>query len=405
MIQPRTAPRNLAVGGSYTHYMPEQPYDWRDDELEAWRANLVTTKKWDHTTQRAWNNMLHCRNAESGMLNRVVFPSYGGLHAEVLAQMPAAVIASGTFTSCPRIALLSHRLSVLIGSVCLPGKKPNLAAMHRMRDDLRSMHKAPGLRALYCNGFEMAGGLRIRLHDGVFDVHLGGNLIIATGACSDVATAAMKRLAMGWACLVRMMIASQLRHAAREFGRTLSTPLEFVLPTTNTGRVDNAITVVGNSPRTATMTMLSSTDCAEEWENRLVVANAILRGAYGSDVLQDAITRAVDAVASDVPLLRPITFAAPSRADTLSKLDTRARQFIKARAGNEPVHIDDEAADTFEVWQDDIAYPYRLATFNSLALAVDFEKSNRKEITMRLRVVTNDTSRRIDYQLQQAATG
>jgi hypothetical protein len=403
MIEPRNGRRNLKVGDYYNQHLPEQQYDWRDDELQAWRAYLIASGKWNTSVARGWDNMMRCRQDEQGLVNRVVYRSYGSLPIEVLAQIPAATIAQGAYWRCPRVARLSHRLAGLLKDVCAAGGKPNVAAMHRMRDELRPLAQEEWALALHCNGVTLVGDLRIRLHDGVFDIHLGGNTIIATGSCRDAATPILKRFARGWACLVRMVIASALRHAVGSFGRTLATPLQFALPAAVAGKTENAVAIERGSVKFITVTLLSDSITTDEWGARLAVAGQILRAARHSEAIRVAIHRAIDDVSADVPLLQSITFELPTRTEVVSRLDAHAHRFVHARAGAARVPIDDPRAEVFEVWQDDVAVPRHLATFPSLALAVDFEYANRKEITMRLSVVAED--QRIGYRLEEAANG
>lgn len=403
MIEPRGDRRNLKVGDYYNQYLPLQQYDWRDDELQAWRAYLVASGKWNANVQRGWDNMMRCRQNECGLLNRVIHRSYGPLPTEVLAQMPAMAIAQGSYWRCPRVALLSHRLAGMLNAVCAGGGKPNTAAMHRMRDELRPMAQSPWVQTLHCNGITLIGGLRIRLHDGVFDIHLGGNAIIATGSCRDAATPELRRFARGWACLVRMLIASALRHAVGTYGRTLASPLQFALPAAVAGKTENAVAVERGNVRLCTTTLLSDSITTNEWSARIAIARKILRAARDSEAVQAAICRAIDDVATAVPLLRSITFEPPSREEVLSRVDTEARRFIHAWTGATRVPIDDPRAEVFEVWQADMALPKHVATFPSLALAVDFEHANRKEVTMRLGILAE--CRRLGYRLEAPAHG
>jgi hypothetical protein len=403
MIEPRADRRNLKVGDYYNQHLPLQQYHWRDDELQAWRAYLIASGKWNANVQRGWNNMMRCRQDECGLLNRVVHRSYGPLPVEVLAQMPATAIAQGTYWRCPRVALLSHRLARTLKAVCASARKPNTAAMHRMRDQLRPLALAPWVQTLHCNGITLTGGLRIRLHDGVFDIHLGGNTIVATGSCCDAATPELKRFARGWACLVRMVVASALRHAVGTYGRTLASPLQFALPAAAAGKTENAVAVERGNVRLSTMTLLSDSTTTNEWSARRAVAGKILRAARESEAIQAAIRRAIDDVAVDLTLLQMITFELPTREEIVSRLDSEARRFIHARAGATRVPIEDPRAEVFEVWQDDVAVPQHVATFPALALAVDFEYANRKEITMRLGIVAG--GRRIGYRLEEPAHG
>lgn len=385
MLEASKERRNLEVGTAYNHYMPERSDDWRDDELEAWKSHLVSTGKWTLNVERAWANMLHCRHEEGGLVRHVVHSGYRPLPAEVLAQMPLQVLAQGTYWRCPRLARLSHRLSCLLQSACEQGGASNIAAMHRMRDGLRDLDDVPWVASVYGNGLAFAGGLRIRLHDGRFDVLLD-QLVIASGVCRDGALARLKRLAVGWACLVRMIIATSLQHAVPVFQRSLASRLQFALPAAVSHPHGNAILLTGGRVDSARVTLLGDSHDPEEWRDRLVVAGEILRACRRTQATAQAVDRAVASVAFSVTLLRPITFQLPTREEVLSRMDDLSRENIHAWAGGARVALEDPRAEEFQVWQDDIAFPQHLATFRSLGLAVDFEHANRKQVRLRLSI-------------------
>lgn len=399
MLEASKQPRNLEVGTDYSHYLPSRSDDWRDDELDAWRSYLVSTGKWTLNVERAWANMLHCRNEEGGLVRNVLYSGYRPLPAEVLAQMPLQVLVQGTYWRCPQLARLSHRLSCLLQSACCQGGAPNIAAMHRMRDGLRDLNDVAWVASVHSNGLTLAGGLRIRLHDGRFDVLLD-QLVIASGVCRDGAIAKLKRLAVGWACLLRMIIATSLQHAVPVFQRSLASRLQFALPAAASHPQGNAILLTAGKVESALTTLLGYSHDPVEWRERLAVAGAILRASRGVQSILGAIDQAVVSIAFDVALLRPITFQLPSREEILSRTDELSRQNIHAWASGTRVALEDPRAEEFQVWQDDMALPRHLATFRSLGLAVDFERSNRKEIKFRLSVAVGNGV--LGYRLEKA---
>lgn len=386
MIPVQQSPRNLHVSSAYGHYLPTRPDDWRDDELDAWRRDLVASGRWNAAIERAWSNLLRLRDVEAPQQSTVLYRRAAPLPPEVLAQMPLAVMAQGTYWRCPRLARLSHRLASLLDR--LPqGEGANYAAMRRMADGFQAFESASWVAAVYTDGLLLAGGLQIRFLEGRFHVALGDRRV-ASGPCHDAAIRRLQLLVLGWACLIRMIVATSLQHAIPVFRRSLATPLQFALPVPVRQHACNGLILAAGRVETARLTLLGESSEPAEWGGRLRVARAILRASRGCRRTQEAIDIAVADIARTVDLLRPITVPMPSRAEILSRLDSQSGQNIRAWAGPDAVPLDDARADTFHVFQDDITGQRHLATFRALGLAVDFERSNRRQITARLYLST-----------------
>ena len=375
--------RNLAVTQSYRHGVPDHPDHWTDQELAEWRDSLQAAGKWSAQSERAWDAMLEARSDTFGQFRSVLYSGYAPLPPEVLATAPKGILAEGLYKPNPALPLLSHRIHQAIST--LPdGPRPNRAAMDRIIEGLRPGRVYRGVVTRYLKGAELIGGLLILMKDGRMTISLHGRRLREVN-CADAQLPALVRLYGLWRRLVRMCVAEALVHALPAAGRTLDDRIQLALPLEHGSPAREVLIPEGKRIRQCVMQVLHGRDMWADWPQRYEFAGRLIDLMRDSRLqIVNAIDRALQDFGTRCPLLQPIDVPAPTRTEIEARIDALSRQNIRALCGDGEVDLVDPRAEQYEVLQDSMTGLYPIGRFKAFALAVDFEYSNRRQITSRL---------------------
>lgn len=380
-------PRNLAVSQRWPEWregVPEHPYDWTDDELAQWKAYLESTGRLGRRNALAWDNVHDYRHARDGLHNQAVWRTGQTLPPEVFATLPVDVMAQRYYGINPALAKLSHRAGE--GMRAMPsGCKPNSAAMGRMVAILRVLNRRRGVMKATGTQTLLVGGLGLRLANGEATIELFGEPIHQFN-CTDAALPGLGTLYRRWVRLVRMCIAESLEHATEPSGRQLGCQVRLALPLETKRSVCTVLASGRRGLGRETLRVVDGRDPFANWGERYLfageVADTITRSPSSESAAElESVVRTFHA---RVPLLQAITVAAPTRQELESRVDELSRQNIRAIRDGAEVDLLDPDATSYEVFQDTMVGLEKIAEFRSFGLAVDFERSNRKKVTMRL---------------------
>lgn len=380
-------PRNLVVTQRWPDWrdgVPEQPYDWTDDELTEWKAYLESTGRLGRRNELAWDNVHDCRHARDGLHNQAIWRTGIALPPEVFATLPLDVMAQRYYGINPALAKLSHRAGE--GMRAIPsGRRPNSAAMERLVPILRGLNGRRGVLKATGTQTLLVGGLGLRLAGGEARIELFGKPAHQFN-CTDAAMSGLITLYRRWVRLVRMCIAESLEHAIEPSWRRLECQVRLVLPLESKRSV---CTVLASSQRglgRETLRVVDGRDPFADWEERYGFAGKVVDAItqYPSSESTGELEAVVRTFHARVPLLQPITIEAPTRQELESRVDDLSRQNIRALRDGVEVDLLDPHATGYEVFQDTIIGLEKIAELRSFGLAVDFERSNRKKVTMRL---------------------
>ena len=382
--------RDLSVR-SYPDFdrgIPAKPTDWSTAELADWKAHVLAQPGVDAVRfERRWASMLEHR-AET--LERDV-PYYARPlpPAEVVQELPLVSLASRVYLRAPQVPLLSHRLSeVLDVMVAMPGK-PTKASAQRVAQVVGAFH--PNRRTRYGNAARMQsgsarvllGGLQVQVVDTDIRVSFAGTLLCRAPAL-DAQLPNLRRVASLWARLTRRMVESCLRLGVPA-SPSLTTALELVLPRMDAAGVyANALILRGHCVESARRTVLEDSNGYADQPARHAIAGAMLRHGDGRPEFEVSLQRHLEWVFDGLPVqrLRPATL---SMADVLARVDVDTVPFITAYRDGREVGLS-QPADAYDVRVDSITGPRVFARVHSLTLAVDLERSNRVQPSMRLQM-------------------
>lgn len=378
--------RDLSTHASpdFQRGLPQRPTHWSEAELADWKAHLLR-QPWVNAKrlEASWERMLAHRRET---LERDV--PYRGRDlppAEVVAELPYELLTQRAYLRSPKVALLSDQVLSLLQDIAGAPEKASAASGKRLAQLLGAW--APGQRLR--RGFRhrptdggpasAAGGLRVQVVGATLEVAVCG-ITVCQAPASDAQARRLRRLASLWARLVRGAVASALQLGA-PLGASLSTPLELVLPALAAGDPGLAYVPDRRTLTAGYRTILWDTNFYADQAARHALAGAMLRRGAGDAAFEACVQRHLEVIFDGLPLraLRPVLSADA----VLARADEVSRSFITAFAGQVPVELS-SMADRYEVRVDDITGPRLLATVHSLALAVDLERSHRREVGMRL---------------------
>lgn len=382
-------PRNLVVTQRWPDWrdgVPEQPYDWTDDELTEWKAYLESTGRLGRLNALAWDNLHDCRHAGDGLHNQAVWLTGYALPPEVFATLPLNVMAQRCYGINPALAKLSHRAGE--GMRAIPsGRRPNSAAMERLVPILRGLNGRRGVLKATGTQTLLVGGLGLRLAGGEARIELFGEPVHQFN-CMDAAIPGLGTLYRRWVRLVRMCIAELVEHAIEGSGRRLDCQVRLALPLESKRSTCTVLAFGRRGLGREILRVIEGRDPFADWEERYRFAGQVVDAITQYPLSESAgeLEAVVRTFHARVPLLQPITIAAPTRQELESRVDELSRQNIRAHRDGVEVDLLDPHASGYEVFQDTIVGLEKIAEFRSFGLAVDFERSNRKEVTMRLTV-------------------
>ena len=380
-------PRNLAVTQRWPDWrdgVPEQPYDWTDDELAEWKAYLESTGRLGRRNALAWDNVHDYRHARDGLHNQAVWRTGYALPPEVFATLPLDVMAQRYYGINPALAKLSHQAGE--GIRAMPsGRKPNSAAMGRMVAILRDLNGRRGVMKVTGSQILLVGGLGLRLADGAATIELFGEPVHQFN-CTDAAMSGLVTLYRRWVRLVRMCIAESLEHAIEPSGRRLGCQVRLALPLESKRPLCNVLAPGQRGLGREALRIIDGRDPFADWKERYCFAGEVIDAIsqYPSSALTDGLEAVVQTFHARAPLLQPITIKPPARQELEARVDALSRQNIRALRDGAEADLLDPHATSYEVFQDTMVGLEKIAEFRSFGLAVDFERSNRKKVTMRL---------------------
>lgn len=390
--------RDLSIHTLDNRYTPTAPADWSLEELAEYRAFLESSGKDEVVRRGRWESMLAFR--EEQVDREVTFSSCRLPPVEVLAEIAPERLAVRACYVCPTLPLLSHRLAECLADLQAVGGKPNVAAGRRVLEVLRRMGRRRADMQTLHGGLLLSGRLRVLVLGGIVQIALD-NATLAELPAAVALLPLLKRIGSVWLRYVRLGIAYAFRlgmpvsNVSTDSRPALCVPLEDRL-----GNVVKVVAVIEGRIRDAVLAVLPHQSASLDHALRYATAKQLMRSSEESALAlrgRDAAMRCLDRIA---PAFKSLRHAPSTQDEITARCDGISRQMIKAYANGRITHVEDTAADQFDVFQDDVGIPHRIGSFRSRGLAVDFERSNRKHVSIRLSLGV--AAEQLSYQLAPA---
>ncbi len=380
-------PRNLKI---YSHIIggakfPLNPIHWTRAEMREYRDQLGRRKALTEAEADHWERV--CESRKERMEYHTLYTSYELPPQDVLAaDVGIESLAYRSYPNCPGLPLASHALALALAEVkALAGARGTKAAAARLVALCERVAKRrPALRAL-SNGIELPAALLIYVRGNEVRVQLSGDVLAVVPAC-DALAPRLNRLGACWLRYIRLLLAYAQVPCVCEYNASTQSRVELCLPVTpRSGNRQGALMFRNRDGSRClverSVQPLYTSRPQDEHAQRYENAGGALHGAPAFDRLRDvAVEAAAEAVMRHVPPFERLDVAPPTREAVLQRADDVSPSRIDVYAGDRRTTLEDPAADRFEVFQTDQRYyqqePY--AVFRSLALAIDFERSNRE---------------------------
>lgn len=387
--------RNLAVR-TYPEFdagMPADPTHWTLEELKEWKSILDARRVGGRCSKvdARWEQMLAYRESR---LEFYQYASSADLPAEVVQELPLGHVASRAFWVAPAVGLSSHEMAGLLTTMKAraPGTKREALIVAKIINTWNSKKAfRAGRDRLFRLWAVLPGGLCLTVKEKAskptITINWNGEQINEVYATLDQLPD-LRRFIRHWRTMLRNLMAASMTLAlpvVPKLGEStfLALPIRGVA-----GTEFNAIVMSKTTPQLRPGPILKSVTMVkhhrdENWAERFALAGEFLRALDRllPSAADPSLSTRLNSTAAT--LIRehfdgmPFRRVRPDFLDiktVLGRVDHVSRQQVVAMQGQQAVSIESDA-DSYIV--KDPAWPTKTIRFTSLALAVDFERSNR----------------------------
>lgn len=383
--------RNLAVQ-TYPGFdagIPEESTHWTLAELAEWKSIMDSLGIAPRDAR--WEKMLDYR-AEK--LQYYQYSSNRDLPADVVQELDLGLVACRAFFTSPATMLAAHTMAEVIATMRgrIPGTRREAIAVSNVLRTWNSPKALRGTRERHRRLWTvLPGGLCLNVDEEarrpMITLQWNGEAIGEVAATLEQLSD-LRRFVSAWRTMCRNLLAVSLVPSLPCRPR-LGDRMEFALPYEEPSHFGNAFVWSKTTPRmrpgpaNELRCLLLTGSALDDQQERFELAGRLLKvldrelPLHGHDgeisALNAKLAKLIRQRFGGAPIkrLRPEFIPVD---DVLARVDETTRKRITATSNGKPVSLESDA-DTYIVH--DAIWPQRTVRFKSLALAVDFERSNR----------------------------